>query len=80
MWYVYILRSQKHLKSYVGSTNDIKRRLNEHNSGNSEYSRKYKPWSIIKLEQFNTSQEARTRERYLKSGVGRKEMKALFKY
>ncbi len=78
MWYVYILKSQKYLKSYVGSTNDIKRRLKEHNNGRSEYSRRYKPWYILKLEQFNTAQEARIRERSLKSGVGREEMKAFF--
>jgi putative endonuclease len=79
MWYVYILLSQKFKKSYVGCTNDVQRRIKQHNSGMSTYTSRYMPWTIIKVESYNTYNEARKRESFLKTGVGRKELKIIFK-
>lgn len=46
MYYVYFLKSLKRGKPYIGYTNDLKRRLEEHNEGQSTYTNKYKPWRI----------------------------------
>jgi putative endonuclease len=78
MYNVYILKSSKYRKTYVGYSNDINRRLKEHNSGKVSYTKKYKPWKIICLETYKSLTEARQRERYLKSGAGRRWMKNLF--
>ena len=78
MWYVYILKSRVYKKSYVGSTNDPQRRLTEHNSGKSVYTKRHKPWDILKIENFDTYKEARTRESFLKTGKGREELRKIF--
>ncbi len=78
MWFVYILKSEIYNKSYVGSTNNFDRRLSEHNSGKGIYTRRYKPWKLIKLEEYSTYAEARKREYFLKTGVGRNELKTIF--
>lgn len=78
MFYVYILKSISCEKSYVGTTNDIIRRLGEHNSGKMAYTKKYKPWKIINVEKYDTLSEARKRESFLKTGAGRRFMKSLF--
>ena len=78
MWYVYILSSLKYKKSYVGSSDNVKRRLFEHNSGKGRYTKRYKPWKVFKYEEFETYSAARTRENFLKTGAGRKELKKLF--
>ncbi|MGO9591667.1 MAG: GIY-YIG nuclease family protein [Candidatus Acidiferrales bacterium] len=70
MWYVYILRSQVDDKLYVGSTNDLKRRLREHNDGACESTRHRRP---LELEAYIAVREeavARNLEKYLKSGSG----------
>ena len=76
--YIYILKSKITKKSYIGMTNDIKRRLKEHNSGKHFYTKRYLPWEIIHIEEFSTVEEARKREKYLKSASGRRFLKKLF--
>lgn len=71
MFYVYVLQSLKYAKTYVGHTDDIYRRLEEHNRGHSAYTKRYKPWRIIYTEEFLTEKEAIDRERYYKSHAGR---------
>lgn len=71
MPYVYILKSTTHNKTYTGSTDDIIKRLNDHNKGYSTWSKRYKPWMLIYKEEYTTVQEARMREKYLKSAAGR---------
>jgi putative endonuclease len=75
MSYVYILKSLNHKKLYVGSTNNLERRLSEHNNGFSFYTKRYKPWSVIYLEEYRDINDARKRERYLKSSAGRRFIK-----
>ncbi|MBI5004793.1 MAG: GIY-YIG nuclease family protein [Candidatus Lloydbacteria bacterium] len=75
MAYVYILKSEKFPKTYVGSTTDLERRLKEHNSGKHNYTSKFLPWIIIHSEEYSLLAEARKREKYLKSAVGRKYIK-----
>ncbi len=76
-YYIYILKSLKFDKFYTGYTNDLKRRLNEHNSGKSEYTRKFKPWEIVYFEECNDVEEARQKEKYYKSASGRRKIKKI---
>ena len=80
MYYVYILKSEIKEKTYVGFTNNLERRIKEHNSVRSKYTSKYVPWRIIYQEKLATLAEAKARELYLKSAAGRKFRKKLFNY
>ncbi len=79
MFYIYILQSLKDHKTYIGYTNNIKRRLIEHNSGKNISTKNRIPLKLIFFEKFETSQEARKRELYWKSGGGRRKLKEFFK-
>ena len=72
MFYIYVLKSNTHNTRYVGSCADIRYRLSEHNSGKVRYTKGRKPWTLIYSEVFNSRSEAVKREKYLKSGQGRK--------
>jgi len=76
--FVYVLKSLIAPKSYVGMTDDLSRRLKEHNSGKHSYTKRHAPWEIIYKEEFNNYSDARKREKYLKSASGRKFLKKLF--
>jgi len=75
MYWIYILKSKRFKKSYVGYTDNIERRLSEHNAGRSKFTSSYKPWEIIHKEEFVGKSEAIKRERFLKSKAGRKFLK-----
>ncbi len=50
MYYAYILRSEKSPdETYIGSTSDLRKRLTEHNSGESIHTNKFKPWKVLNL-------------------------------
>ena len=78
MFYIYILKSLKDNRTYVGYTNDLERRLFEHNSGKNIATKNRRPLELIFSEQFETSAEAKKRELYWKSGGGRRKLKNLF--
>jgi predicted GIY-YIG superfamily endonuclease len=72
MYSVYLIQSIiKPKQHYVGLTNDLKRRINAHNSGHSIHTNKYKPWKLIVYLGFNQQQTANNFEAYLKTGSGR---------
>ena len=73
-YFIYALISERYKTRYVGSTADIANRLQEHNNGRCRYTKGRRPWRLIHQEEFITLSEARKRERFLKSGVGRKEL------
>lgn len=76
---VYVLLSVSAKKSYVGLTNNLEKRLKEHNSGSSTFTKMYKPWKLIYTEEYENREDASKREKYLKSASGRKQvMKKLF--
>ena len=71
MYYVYILKSQKDSKRiYVGLTNDIEKRIKEHNSALSYYSKRYAPWELVTFIGFKGKDLAVKFEKYLKNGSG----------
>ena len=78
-YFLYVLKSTTSLKSYTGITNNLERRLTEHNSGKHIYTKRYCPWIMIYYEKYGSLKEARKREKYLKSASGRKFLKELFK-
>ena len=70
---VYILFSCSHNKTYVGFTNNIERRIWEHNnSTQSSFTSRFQPWEVIYTEEFSIKEAAMAREKWFKSGVGRK--------
>ncbi len=70
MWhYVYILENNEG-RQYVGSTQDVKKRLEKHNNGEVPHTSKYHPWKLKFACSFPTKQQALTFEKYLKSGSG----------
>ena len=78
MFYAYVLRSLKNNKRYVGSTSiDPSERLKQHNYGSNTWTRQNKPFVLLHFESFNSKYEARKRELFLKSGVGRKSLDSL---
>ena len=71
MHFVYILKSQiDPAKHYVGLTDDIDRRLKEHNQGRSIYTNKYQPWNLVSYVAFSAKDRAEQFEKYLKRGSG----------
>jgi putative endonuclease len=79
MFFVYAINSCVRPYFYVGMTNDVKRRLLEHNKGENKSTKAYVPFELIFKEEHQTRIEARTREKYLKSGVGKEYLKCLLK-
>jgi len=72
MKYVYILQSEiQSDRFYVGSTINLKRRLAEHNAGQSIHTNKFKPWRIKTYLGFEDHGQADAFEAFLKTGNGR---------
>jgi putative endonuclease len=67
LYYVYILQSQVNDSFYKGSTNDLLRRVGEHNSGKDEATSRYAPWNIVWITIKSTRAEAFQLERKLKN-------------
>jgi putative endonuclease len=63
---VYAIRSKIDGRIYVGQTNNVDKRLKQHNAGKTVSTRPYKPWEIIHKENFPNRIEARKREKFLK--------------
>ena len=65
---VYVLKSVARNYIYVGMTNNLHRRLHEHQSGQNKTTKPYCPFQLVLVEKYLTRVLARTREKYLKSG------------
>ena len=77
MPYTYILFSTKLNKYYVGACIDMERRLYEHNTGHSTFTRPGIPWELRYKESFDTLLEAKKREAYIKRMKSRKYIEQL---
>jgi predicted GIY-YIG superfamily endonuclease len=71
MYYTYILKSSKLGILYTGYTSDLRKRLQEHNSGKSFSTKPYIPWKLVFYASFETERLAKGFELYLKSGSGK---------
>ncbi|MDP2676267.1 MAG: GIY-YIG nuclease family protein [bacterium] len=73
MSFVYVLKSLRNGKRYTGSTELLpKERLKQHNYGASKFTKRNGPFELIYQEGCDNKTEARKRENFLKSGIGRK--------
>ena len=72
MFYVYVLHSIADNGFYIGFTADLKRRVSEHKKGASIATSYRGPWRLIYYEAYTERLDAEGRERYLKSGAGRR--------
>ncbi|HEY0262016.1 MAG TPA: GIY-YIG nuclease family protein [Chitinophagales bacterium] len=78
-FFVYALKSTTRNYIYVGLTDNIERRTKQHNDGYNKTTKPYRPFELIYSEEHQTRIEARQREIYLKSGVGKEFLKKLLK-
>ena len=71
---VYILKSKVADVYYIGSTQDVLKRIEVHNSSRAKWTKRYQPWFLEYSEDYETRSEAVKRERFLKSqkGIGKK--------
>lgn len=72
MHFAYLLRSETDPeRTYVGLTDNLERRLAEHNEGKSIHTNKFRPWKLMTSIAFDERENAEAFERYLKSHSGR---------
>lgn len=72
MYYVYHLQSIDFPEQfYIGFTEDLKSRIDAHNSGQSKHTSKFMPWRIVNYHAFSDKRKAQEFEYYLKTGSGK---------
>jgi len=76
-YYVYAISSQARNYIYVGLTDNPDRRIGQHNAGHERATKPYRPFKVLLIESFSSRMEARKREKYLKSGIGKDYLKGL---
>ena len=77
--FVYILYSLKDHRTYTGSTDNIPRRLKQHQDGLVQSTKNRLPLELLYSEESKSLKDARKREKYLKSASGREKLKSLLK-
>ena len=78
-YYIYVLFSLKDQKLYIGFTTNLKIRLTEHAKGHVRTTKLRRPLKLIYYEYLLDENDARVRERFLKSGFGRNQLKLALK-
>lgn len=78
-FYVYFLQSIKNGRFYVGFTNNLRKRIEEHNCGAVRSTKPYLPWKLIYYEACLNEQDARRRENYFKTVQGQRLLKRRIK-
>jgi putative endonuclease len=68
--YVYVLISENNGELYIGYTTNLKVRFAEHNKGLNRSTKKYRPWTLLYYEAHRNPDDAKRRERYLKTTQG----------
>ena len=76
-YFVYVLESKIDGRLYKGQTSNIDKRIQEHNTGKTKSTKGYVPWKLVYFEKFVTIEEAVLREKYLKTGSGKKKKKKI---
>lgn len=75
MFYTYVLKSQVDGKFYTGFTNNLKRRLSEHNKGLVSSTKRRIPFELVYYEACRNEKDAIVREKYLKTTYGHRYLK-----
>lgn len=76
MFYVYVLKSLKDNKLYIGHTNNLKKRFKEHAQGKVPSTKNRKPLKLVYYEANNILDDTIKREHSLKTGYGRRYLKS----
>ena len=76
---MYVLLSRRDGKLYIGFTNDVRRRLQQHARGEVISTKNRRPFLLIHYEYFICKEDAEAREVYLKSGAGHDQLKQILK-
>ncbi len=74
MFYVYVLQSETTHHHYTGYAADLVQRVGQHIAGISKSTKNRGPWKLVYQEQYESGAEAMRREKFLKSGQGRKQL------
>ncbi len=77
MYYVYVIKSYQTNEYYKGLTNNIERRLKQHLTGKTYITKRLLPIKLIHVEICKSLREARSLEKFLKSGFGREIIKEI---
>lgn len=75
---IYVLRSLTDSSIYIGMTNDLSRRIKQHKLGQVRSTKSKRPFKLIYKELLKSRSEARSREKYFKTGFGRELIKTSF--
>lgn len=79
MFYVYVLKSLKDKKFYIGRTNNLKERLKQHNRGETTSTKVRRPLELVYYEAFKYKKDAQEQELFYKTGQGRRVLKSRLK-
>ena len=80
MFYTYIIQNSSSNRMYTGVTNDLRKRFKQHNEGKSTWTKSRGPWKLVYYEACLEQNDARSREIYLKSGMGKRYVKNRLKH
>jgi len=72
MYYVYVLKSKKDNKFYIGYSEDLVQRITQHNRGSVKSTRLRRPLELVYYEAYRSEKRARRQELFYKSGQGRR--------
>jgi len=76
-YFVYAIKSQRDKRIYVGMSEDVEKRVNAHNRGETKSIKPFRPWKLIYKKFIGTRAQARKEEKRLKSGYGKEFLKSL---
>ncbi len=79
MYYVYVLLSEKDNNFYIGFSENVEQRLDEHNAGKNVSTRLRRPFRLIYCEGHTSKSDALRREKYFKSSKGKTTLKQILK-
>jgi putative endonuclease len=77
MVYVYAIKSEGRNYIYVGITDNVERRVMQHQNGYEKTTKPYRPFTLIYTEEFEDRISARKREKYLKAAAGKRFLRSL---
>ena len=77
MFFVYVLKSLKNGRRYIGQTKDVHERINHHNFGGSKATKYQGPYKLVYVEKYSTRRDAVSREPFPKTGKGYEVLKIL---
>ena len=80
MFYVYILKSLKDHKLYIGYSADLKKRFSEHQKGLVASTKPRRPFELVFYEAYKSMKDAKRREMYFKTTKGKTSIKTMLEF